>query len=84
MAGKLPAIVLFHNYFSPSSEQIEQCILAHKSEQPTAGDMAIFHKYWLYIKHENPWNPWGMLLIYQNACLWTIEYNILSFMFKDI
>ena len=38
-------IVHFHNYFSPSGEQLKQRILANKSEQPTAGCIAIFHKY---------------------------------------
>ena len=57
-------IVLFHNYFSPSVEQSEQCVLAHKSEQPTAGCIAIFHKYRCYIKHYiitnlTLWNPLG-------------------------
>ena len=58
-------IVLFHNYFSPSCEQTEQRISAHKSEQPTAGGIAIFHKYCCYIKHGDIvtnltlWNLWG-------------------------
>ena len=34
----------------PSGEQSEQGILAHKSEQPTAGCIAIFHKHCCYIK----------------------------------
>ena len=58
---------LFHNYFSSSTEQwaAEQRILAHKSEQPTAGCIAIFHKYVCYIKQGgiitnlNLWNPRG-------------------------
>ena len=59
------SILLFHNYISSSGEQPKQCILAHKSEQPTAGCIAIFHKYCCYIKHGgiitnlNLWNPWG-------------------------
>ena len=67
------SMVLFQDYFSLSGEQPEQRILVHKSEQPTASCIAIFHKYWWYIKHGgiitnlNPWNPWGMLLICQNA-----------------
>ena len=58
-------IVLFHKYSSHSSEQPEQRTSAHKSEQSTAGCMAIFHKYCRYIKHGgiitnlNLWNPWG-------------------------
>ena len=44
-------MVLFHNYFSPAGEQPEQSILAHKSEQPTAGWIGIFHKYFCYMKH---------------------------------
>ena len=39
--------------------------VAHKSEQPTAGCIAIFHEYCCYIKHGGiitnltKWNPWG-------------------------
>ena len=43
-------IFLFHNDISPSGEQPEQRISAHKLEQPTAGFMAIFHKYCCYAK----------------------------------
>ena len=42
-------IVLFHNYFSSSGEQPEQRILAHESEQPSAGCIAIY-KTWGYHK----------------------------------
>ena len=37
--------------FSSSSEQPEQGVLAYKSEQQTAGCIAIFDKYFCYIKH---------------------------------
>ena len=45
------AIVLFHNSFSPSGDQPEQRILACKSEQPTAGCIAMLHKYCCFIVH---------------------------------
>ena len=47
----------------------EQRILAHKSEQPTAGCIAIFllYKHGGIATNLNLWNPWGMLLICQNA-----------------
>ena len=45
-------IVLFHIYFSLTSEQREQRIQAYKSEQPTTGCIAIFHKYCCYITYE--------------------------------
>ena len=76
------AIVLFHNYFSPSGEQPEQYILAYKSEQPTAGCLAIFHKYCWYIKHGSIitnltlWNPWGYVTDmskYHNAGIWSMN-----------
>ena len=38
-------IVLFYKYFSHSGEQPEQCILAHKSEQPTAGCIQYFRNF---------------------------------------
>ena len=66
-------IVRFHNYLSPSGEQPEQRILTHKSEQPPAGCIAIFHKYSCNIKHGGIitnltlWNPWGILLISQST-----------------
>ena len=63
-------IVLFHNYFSPSGEQLEQRILTCKSEQPTAGCIArLFYKYCCYIKHGGYYNKFdyeilgGRLLI---------------------
>ena len=40
---------VIHSDFSAGVEQPKQCILAHKSEQPTAGCIAIFHKYSHYI-----------------------------------
>ena len=64
------ATVLFYNYFSPSGDQPEQRILAHKSEQPTASCMGIFHKYCCHIKHGGIiinlilWNPWEVYYWY--------------------
>ena len=49
----------------PNGEQPEQRISALKSEQPTAGCIAILHKYRFYMKlggvitDWNLWNPWG-------------------------
>ena len=37
--------------FSPSGEQLELRKLAHELKQPTAGCIAIFHKYCCYTKH---------------------------------
>ena len=45
-------------FFSPSSEQPKQCIIASKSEQPSASCIEIFHKYCWYIKH------WGIITNY--------------------
>ena len=51
--------------FSPGGKQPEQRVLVHKSEQPTAGCIAIFHKCCCYIKHGviitnlTQWNPLG-------------------------
>ena len=44
------AIDLFHNIFSPSGTQPEHRKLAHELLQPTAGCIAIFHKYCCYTK----------------------------------
>ena len=41
-----PWIVLFHNYFP-----IAVGMLAYKSEEPTNGCIAMFHKYCCYMKH---------------------------------
>ena len=58
IAVKLLNLLLIYFYnipvsklFFPSGKQLEQCILAYKSEQPTAHCIAIFHKYCCYIKH---------------------------------
>ena len=44
------SIVLFHIYFTPSGEQPELRIVAHKSEQPTAGctQLLLLYKIWEY------------------------------------
>ena len=69
-------IVLFHNSFSPSGEQPEQRILAYKSEQPTAGCIVIFHKYYCYIKYGGIITNLtmkslvGWLLIGQSTTMW--------------
>ena len=61
--------------FFPSCEQPEQRILAHKSKQPTAICIAIFHKYCCHSKHGGSitnltqWNPWSMLLIFQDTTM---------------
>ena len=65
---------MFHSYFSNGGEQPEQRILAYKSEQLTAGCIATFDEYCCYIKHGGItnltlWNPWGMLLMCQNATI---------------
>ena len=61
----------------------EQRILAHQSEQPTAGCRAIFHKYVCYIKHGgiitnlNLWNPWGYVTDVSkchNMGVWSMDY----------
>ena len=39
------SIVPFHKDISPSGERPEQRILAYELQQPTAGCIAIFHKY---------------------------------------
>ena len=93
--GPGQVIVLFHSYFPPSGEESEQRILAHKSEQPIAGSIAIFHKFFCYIKHGgtciitnlNLWNPWGHVTNMSKchgAGVWSSDKNILRFMFKNI
>ena len=55
IASCLVMIVLFHSYFSSNGEQPEQCILAHKSEQPFVGCMAT-----LIARFMGPtWSPSG-------------------------
>ena len=69
------SIVLFHNNFFPSGEQPEHRILAHELQQPTAGSIAIFHKYCCYTKcgsittNVTLRNHWGMLLMCQNTTM---------------
>ena len=58
-------IVQFHKDFPPSGEQLELHKLAHELKQPTAGCVAIFHKYCWYTKRGGIiasltlWNHWG-------------------------
>ena len=58
-----------------SSEQTEHCILAHELQQPTAGCIAIFHKYCCCTKHGSIKIIWlieiigGMLLMCQNTTM---------------
>ena len=70
-------IVLFPNPFSLSSEQPNN---AFKSEQPTAGCIAIFHKYNCNIKYGGIitiltlWNSWGYVTdISHNAGIWSMD-----------
>ena len=78
---------------SPSGEHPEQSILAHKSEQPTAGCISMFDKYCCYIKlggiitNLALWNPWGYVTDmskYHNAGMWSMDQNISCFMLKNI
>ena len=76
-----PTIVLFHNDFSPSGEQPEQRILAHKLQQPTAGYVAIFHKYCCrgyYNKFDSmkSLNHWGYIADvsqWQDMGIWSMD-----------
>ena len=80
-------IVLFPNSFSPSSEQPEQHILAHKPEQPTSGFIC-YTKHGGIITNLNLWNPWGYvtdMAKYPNVDIWSMDYNtILRFILKNI
>ena len=67
------------------SQQPEQHILAHKSEQPSAGWIAIFHKYCCYIKlggiitNLNLWNFFGYVTDMSKchaACVCRMDWNI--------
>ena len=44
-------IILFHNEFSPSSEQLEKRVSAHTLWQPTFVCIAIIYKYCCFTKH---------------------------------
>ena len=48
--GSMRLIVPFHKDLSPGGEQLEHRKLAHELKQPTAGCIAIFHKYCCYRK----------------------------------
>ena len=71
----------FSQLLSPSGEKLEQRIRAFKSEQPTAGCMAIFHKYCCYIKHGGIitnltlQNPWGFACRskYHAGGIWSMD-----------
>ena len=74
-------IVPFHNDISLSGEQPEHRILAHELERPTAGRMAIFHKFCCSTKrcgiktNLNPRNHWEYVTdvaIYHNAGIWSM------------
>ena len=76
------SIVLFQIFFLPSGEQPEKWILAYKSEQPTVGCIAIFHKYCCSIKpggiitNLNLWNPCGYVRVmskHYNAGMWSTD-----------
>ena len=81
-------IVLFHNDISPSGEQPEHHILAYELQQPTAGCIAIFHKYFCCIKTNLTLrNHWGYVTDvskYHNAGIRSMDEKILRFMFKNI
>ena len=75
------SIVPCHNECSPSGEQPEHRILAHKLKQPTAGCIAIFRKYHCYTKHEgittnstlrNHWEYVTDVSKYHNAVIWSM------------
>ena len=77
---------MFHNYFSSSGEQPQQCILAYKSEQPTVDCIAIFHKccccikYGGIIRNLTLWNLWGYVTyisIYHTKGAWIIIHYVL-------
>ena len=72
--------------FFPCGEQPEYCLLAHKSEQPTAGCIAIFHKTCI-ITNLDLWNPWGYVTDmskWQGAGVWSMDENILHFIFQNM
>ena len=72
--------------FSPSGEQPEQCILSHKLWQPTAGCIAIFHKYCCYKKGGimTNWTSLGYITPkYHNACIWGTDKNVIRFMARQ-
>ena len=77
--------------FSPSGEQPGQRILAHKSEQTTAGYLTIFHKFCCFIKRVGIttnltlWNPWSYIpnmSKYHNAGIWSMGCNLWRFRLK--
>ena len=72
---KCEAVDLFHNILSPSGKQPEHRKLAQELKQPTAGCIAIFHKYYCYTKRGVLQQIWlyesmrGMLLMCQNTTM---------------
>ena len=78
---------------TPSGEQREHRKLANELEQPTAGCIAIFHKYCCYTKRggittnltlRNHWMYITDVSKYHNAGKWSMDQNILRFMSKNI
>ena len=78
---------------SPSGEQPERLLFAHMLQLRTSGFIIICHKYWYYTKHEGVitiltlWNPYEYItdiLQYHNSGLWNTDWNISSFMFKNV
>ena len=71
--------------FSPRYEQSEQCILAHKLQQPIACCIAIFHKYFCYTKHEviktnlTLWNLWGYITDMFKYHMWVYGVHWLKY-----
>ena len=66
----------------PNGEKPEQHLQTYKSEQPTAGCMAIFHKYFCYIKHRGIItnltlrNLWGHCLYVKIPCCGYMEHGL--------
>ena len=66
-------IVLFHNDFSPSSEQSEQRVLAQTSWQPTSG--CLFTKHGVITTNLTLRNAWGYITHvskYHSAGMWSM------------
>ena len=72
-------IVLFHTYF-PQRWAVQKSISVHKLDQPTAGRITIFHKYYCYTKpgdivtNLTLWNSSRYIIgmsKYHNAGMWS-------------
>ena len=76
--GPSCVIVLFHKSFSPSGEQPEQCIIAHKSEQPTVdsniSQILLLYKPWGIITNLTLWNPWVVCYWYVPVVNFTLQW----------